>query len=163
MTVEHAYIGYGANLGDRVGTLQRASAELRQGGVEILRVSSLYATEPWGGARGGAYINAVLEVRRGESPEALLKLMLQVETMLGRKRSIGGAARTCDLDLLLWGDVTMYTDDLIVPHPRLTQRRFVLDPLCELLPDAVHPKFGCAIWELREACQDTSKVELFRE
>ena len=163
MTVELAYIGYGANLGDRVGTLARALEELRVHGVGVLRKSSLYTTEPWGGAQGGKYINAVLELPCQGRPAEMLKLLLQIATRLGRKRTIGGAARTCDLDLLLWGDLTIYSDDLIVPHPRLPQRRFVLDPLCELIPDAVHPKYGRSFAALRAECADTSRVDLYRE
>jgi 2-amino-4-hydroxy-6-hydroxymethyldihydropteridine diphosphokinase len=162
MIVEHAYIGFGANLGDRAATLARALDLLRADGVEVLRVSSSYSTEPWGGAQGGPYLNAVIEVRRAGTADAMLKRMLRIEAELGRKRSVGGAARTCDLDLLLWGELTMYGDDLIVPHPRLTQRRFVLDPLCELIPRAVHPKYGRSFAELHAECADRSRVEPFR-
>jgi 2-amino-4-hydroxy-6-hydroxymethyldihydropteridine diphosphokinase len=127
----------------------------------LRRESALYETEPWGGAEGGDFLNAVWEIERHGSPRDLLHDALDVERMLGRTRGAKPTARTCDLDVLLWGDEQWQQPDLVVPHPRLAERRFVLIPLCELIPDALHPVLKLAMCELLERCSDPLKVRLY--
>ena len=141
-----AYVGIGSNLGDREEIVRRALELLGEAdGVEVVAVSTLRETEPWGPVAQPPFLNgaAALETRLG--PEALLATLLSVEQTLGRRRD--GAAerwgpRTLDLDLLLYGDRTLDLPGLTVPHPRLHERRFALEPLAELAPDADVPGRG---------------------
>jgi 2-amino-4-hydroxy-6-hydroxymethyldihydropteridine diphosphokinase len=140
-----AYIALGSNLGDRRVTLDAAVEALRQTpGVTVTRVSSVYETEPVGGPAGqGKYLNAVAEVQADLPAPDLLRALLAIEDRLGRVRAERFGPRTMDLDLLLYGtethDVHEPGIDLTVPHPRLHERLFVLEPLAEIAPLAVHP------------------------
>jgi 2-amino-4-hydroxy-6-hydroxymethyldihydropteridine diphosphokinase len=136
-----AYVALGSNLGDRRAHLERALDALRRApGVEVTRTSSVYETAPVGGPPGqGPYLNAVAEVRTDLPPEELLRLLLEVEASQGRVRQGHHGPRTLDLDLLLHGDRVLSTPDLTVPHPRLHERLFVLQPLAEIAPGVVHP------------------------
>ncbi|HEV3404498.1 MAG TPA: 2-amino-4-hydroxy-6-hydroxymethyldihydropteridine diphosphokinase [Gaiellaceae bacterium] len=133
-----AYIGLGSNLGDREETIRRA--------VELLgaaRVSTLIETEPWGYADQPRFLNAVAELETDEPPRALLARLLEIERELGRTREGPRyGPRTIDLDLLLYGDDRLDEPGLGLPHPRLHERAFVLEPLAELAPELVVPGFG---------------------
>ncbi len=149
-----AYIGLGSNLGDRAATLARAVEMLRQSpGVESVEVSSLYETAPMGGpSMQGLYLNAAAAVRTSLAPEPLLDLLLSLEVSLGRERRERWGPRTIDLDLLLYDERVIQTERLTLPHPRMHDRRFVLEPLAELAPGAVHPVLRRTVTELlREA------------
>lgn len=143
MTVT-AYVALGSNLGDRRDYLERALQALRDHpGVAVTRISSFRETEPVGGPAGqGPYLNAVAEIQTDLPPLDLLRLLHDVEQRLGRVRTERWGPRTLDLDLLLYADVVCATAELTLPHPRLHQRRFVLEPLAEVAPLAVHPLLG---------------------
>jgi 3-oxoacyl-[acyl-carrier protein] reductase len=145
-----AYVALGSNLGDRRAHLDRALAELRgRPRVEVLRISSLYETAPVGGPPGqGPYLNAVAELRTTLPPEALLQTLLDVEDALGRVRAEKDGPRTIDLDLLLYGDEISDEPLLTLPHPRLHQRLFVLQPLAEIVPGLVHARLKRTIADL---------------
>jgi 2-amino-4-hydroxy-6-hydroxymethyldihydropteridine diphosphokinase len=136
-----AYIALGSNLGDRSGYLGQALAALRQTeGVEVTRVSPVYETRPVGGPPGqGAYLNAVAELRTTRDAHDLLNVLLAIEQGLGRVRHERDGPRTIDLDLLLYDDLVCADGRLTVPHPRLHERLFVLQPLAQLAPGLVHP------------------------
>jgi 2-amino-4-hydroxy-6-hydroxymethyldihydropteridine diphosphokinase len=136
-----AYIGLGANLGDRRRNIHAAILKLRQtDGVRVTCVSTMLETEAVGGPTDAPkYLNAVAEAYVTLSATALLRRTLQVEKELGRTRREKWAPRTIDIDLLLFGDEIISTQDLVVPHPLMHERRFVLEPLVEIAPDAVHP------------------------
>jgi len=153
------YLGLGSNLGDPVVELREALVELRARGVEILRRSSLYHTEPVDAPGGDWFVNAVVNVRFGGDPEALLNVCHAVESRRGRSR-VGpkNGPRILDVDILLLGDVVLRSEALTVPHPRLHERRFVLAPLSELAPELVHPLLRSTIRELLRVCSDASKV-----
>ncbi len=145
-----AYIGLGSNLGDRCATLDAAVAALgRIGGITVAAVSRYHETEPVGGPPGqGLFLNAAAALVTTLSPLGLLRELQNVETLLGRVRTVHWGPRTLDLDLLLFGERVIDSPVLTVPHPHLMGRRFVLEPLAEIAPDAWHPVAGCTIKEL---------------
>ncbi len=139
-----AFVGLGSNLGDRERTIGRA-VELLAGtpGVDLVAVSHLRETEPWGPVEQPAYLNGAVELATELPPRALLDVLLAVEQALGRDRTgERWGPRTIDLDLLLYGEVEVDEPGLTVPHPRLHERRFALEPLAELEPDALIPGRG---------------------
>jgi 2-amino-4-hydroxy-6-hydroxymethyldihydropteridine diphosphokinase len=161
----HAYVGMGSNLGDRAGHLLMGLRGMLAAGLRVVRVSSVYETEPVGVAEAQpAYLNAVAELdgERLPPPEQLLAWLLRIEYASGRRRARPLAARTLDLDLLLYGGALSETDFLTLPHPRLHQRRFVLAPLAELLPSARHPTLGATFAELLAATPDEPAVRLWK-
>jgi 2-amino-4-hydroxy-6-hydroxymethyldihydropteridine diphosphokinase len=149
-----AYIALGSNLGDRRANLDVALAKLReQPGVTVLRVSTYHDTEPVGGPAGqDRYLNAVAEIRTTLRPIELMRLLLAVEARLGRVRSERFGPRTIDLDLILYGQEVIKVHepdcDVTVPHPRMHERVFVLAPLAEIAPLAVHPVLQSTIKDL---------------
>jgi 3-oxoacyl-[acyl-carrier protein] reductase len=145
-----AYIALGSNLGDRDDYMRCALTALRQiEGVEVTRVSPLYETRPVGGPAGqGSYLNAVAEVRTERGAHDLLAVLLNIEQQLGRERREKDGPRTIDLDLLLYGDLVHQDERLTVPHPRLHERPFVLQPLAQLVPGLLHPILKRSIADL---------------
>lgn len=139
-----AYVGLGSNLGDREATIERAVELLSEAdGLQVVAVSGLRETEPWGPVRQPAYLNGAVELETDLPPRTLLDVLLRVERELGRDRSgERWGPRTIDLDLLLYDDLAVDEPGLTVPHPRLHERRFALEPLAELAPDAVVPGLG---------------------
>ena len=139
-----AFVGLGANLGDREGTLRSAVDALgAEAGVEVVAVSTLRETEPVGVGEQPLYLNGAAELETTLTARELLDRLLAVEQRFGRVRSPGEhGPRTLDLDLLLYGDGVIDEPGLTVPHPRLHERRFVLEPLAELAPALVVPERG---------------------
>jgi 2-amino-4-hydroxy-6-hydroxymethyldihydropteridine diphosphokinase len=148
-----AYIGLGSNLASIAGTPEKTiTAAFRSLGNlgEVTARSSLYETAPVGFADQPSFVNAVAVVRTQDSPEVLLDKLLQIERRFGRERGDGPlkGPRTLDLDLLMVDDLIVNTLSLSLPHPALTERRFVLVPLAEVAPETVHPGLGKTIREL---------------
>ncbi len=139
-----AFVGVGANLGDREGTIRAAAVELgAQDGIEVVALSTLRETEPVGVGEQPPYLNGALELETALPARDLLARLLEVERQFGRVRVAGEhGPRTLDLDLLLYGDDVVDEAGLTVPHPRLHERRFVLEPLAELVPGLVVPGRG---------------------
>ena len=144
-----AYIALGSNLGDRAETLSAASDRVGRLGRVTAR-SSLYETEPVGHRGQPAFLNAVLALETNLEPLPLLHALLAIERELGRDRSKGvrNGPRTLDLDLLLMGDTIVAGEELMLPHPALAQRRFVLAPLAEIVPQLRHPQSDQTMAEL---------------
>jgi 2-amino-4-hydroxy-6-hydroxymethyldihydropteridine diphosphokinase len=157
------YLSLGSNLGDRMEHLQRAMAELRQGGVEIRRASTIYETEPVGIRTQPWYLNVVVEAETDLFPTQFLDRLQAIEIRLGRRRLTAQGPRTIDLDILLYGNFSIHSDRLTVPHPRLPDRRFVLEPLNELAPDLRHPVSHLTMRELLAATPDRSAVKRLPE
>lgn len=132
-----AYIGLGTNLGDREGYLRQALSLLQEHpGVCVTALSGVYETDPVGMVEQGPFLNMVAEVGTALSADRLLRVMQEVELALGRKRDIRWGPRTIDLDLLLFDDVTQDEPELVLPHPRMMERAFVLVPLIEVMSSA---------------------------
>ncbi|HET8968789.1 MAG TPA: 2-amino-4-hydroxy-6-hydroxymethyldihydropteridine diphosphokinase [Gaiellaceae bacterium] len=141
MTV--AYVGVGANVGQREETLRRAVELLREAdGVDVLAVSQLRETEPVGVVDQPPFLNGAVAIETARTPRDLLDLLLEIERSLGRVRAERWGPRTIDLDLLVYGDEIVDEPGLRVPHPRLHERRFALEPLAELQPDVEVPGWG---------------------
>ena len=137
-----AFIGLGANLGDRAREIESAGAEIAAlATTTLIARSALYASAPLD-APGGEYLNAVAHVRTALAPLELLRTLQAIESRHGRLRPFAGAPRTLDLDLLLYGDIVLASDELTLPHPRLHERAFVLVPLAEIAPGLVVPGRG---------------------
>ena len=133
-----AYVGLGSNLGDREALIREAAAQ-----IGATRLSPIVETEPWGYADQPRFLNAVAELETGLSARQLLDLLLEVERRLGRERTgPRWGPRTIDLDLLLYGEDRLHEPDLEVPHPRLHERAFVLEPLAALDPGLEIPGIG---------------------
>lgn len=152
MAEERVFIALGSNLGDRRGHLEFALAELQESvGVEVVAVSRLYETAPVGPPPQGPYLNAAVEVRSALEPAVLLERQLEIEARAGRVRGPErNAARPLDLDLLLFGERVVETRELVIPHPRLHERGFVLEPLRDLAAEWLHPTEGLAIGQLAD-------------
>jgi 2-amino-4-hydroxy-6-hydroxymethyldihydropteridine diphosphokinase len=126
-----AFLGLGSNIGDRRGTLRQAVAAI----PDVVAVSSLYETEPVGGVEQDAFYNIVVEVATSLSPRELLALCRSLEREAGRRRIVRWGPRTLDVDVLLYGSAQIDDPELVVPHPRMTERNFVMVPLLEIAPD----------------------------
>lgn len=131
------YLGVGSNLGDRVGYIQQSQKKLEDNSIRVLRVSKLYETEALckPGETMPAFMNGVFEIETTLSPHDLLKVLQKIEKELGRENKGDWKPRPIDLDILLYGDLTIDTPDLKIPHPEMNNREFVLKPLSNLLPD----------------------------
>jgi 2-amino-4-hydroxy-6-hydroxymethyldihydropteridine diphosphokinase len=160
-----AYLALGSNLGDREGTLKGAREELNgTQGIRVAAFSPLYQTEPVGGPAGqGPYLNAVLQVETVLSPRGLLQRCFAVEALFGRQRRKVWGPRTLDVDQLFYGEEIRHDPDLVLPHPRLHLRRFVLAPMLDLAPELVHPLLGQTVRQLFASLQTTKSVRRFSE
>ena len=155
----HAYVSLGSNLGDRSGYLVLAVRGMLDAALVVTRLSSIYETEAVSPIEQPPFLNMVAEL--GDPlppPEQLMARLLRVEYILGRTREVKDGPRTIDLDLLLYDDFETHTQFLQVPHPRLHERRFVLQPLAEIAPRVMHPTLERTAAEMLETVVDTSKV-----
>jgi 2-amino-4-hydroxy-6-hydroxymethyldihydropteridine diphosphokinase len=157
-----AYIGLGANLGDPQRQVQEAIRRLREAEeVEVMRVSTLYLTPPLGPPGQPWYVNAVAQVKTRLTPEELMRMLIGIERDMGRERGERWGPRLIDLDLLLYNGEIITGPDLVVPHPEMHRRAFVLAPLAEIAPEAWHPVLHKTVRELL-AELDASEKESVR-
>ncbi|MFP8878880.1 MAG: 2-amino-4-hydroxy-6-hydroxymethyldihydropteridine diphosphokinase [Myxococcota bacterium] len=157
---EKVYVALGSNLGDREAHLAAALDGLRDSvGIDLIRVSPVFETDPVGPPPQGPYLNAVAQVRSRLAPRELLERLLEIEALQGRTRGHHrDGARTLDLDLLLFGDRVIDEQGLEIPHPRLHTRPFVLEPLRSLAAETVHPVLGETIEALAARVHDPDAV-----
>jgi 2-amino-4-hydroxy-6-hydroxymethyldihydropteridine diphosphokinase len=134
-----AWLSLGSNVGDREANLREVVRRLEAEGIHIRRESSLYETEPLDLRDQPWFLNSVVEVETELFPKQLLSCARKIEKALGRKRTVAKGPRTIDIDILLYGSFVIQTAELEIPHPRMSERRFVLEPLAELAPDLRHP------------------------
>lgn len=155
-----AFVGIGSNLRDPA--VQCRDAFRRIGAIpeiRLLRRSSLYRTEPVGFQDQAWFINAVAEIRTDLPPRKLFEALNEIERKMGRTDGPRWGPRVIDLDLLLYGQEVVAEEDLVIPHPELHRRRFVLEPLCELASYVIHPDFGVSVRGLLDRLTDPGLVE----
>jgi 2-amino-4-hydroxy-6-hydroxymethyldihydropteridine diphosphokinase len=160
-----AYFITGGNLGDRIALLKSAAMQIREQVGVVLQSSAVYESEAWGFNADQNFLNQVLVVETSLPPEQILQVMRQIETGLGRKREEeqGYSSRTMDIDLLFYDQQIIQREDLVVPHPRIHLRKFVLQPLVSINPFLIHPGENKTVWELFKLCIDEGMVRELRE
>ncbi|MDR0544544.1 MAG: 2-amino-4-hydroxy-6-hydroxymethyldihydropteridine diphosphokinase [Odoribacteraceae bacterium] len=158
---EQLVLIFGSNMEDRAGNIRQAISLASAAGEEVQR-SSLYESDPWGFSADVPFYNQVVVYRTALAPTAVLQLCARVEQQMGRQRdpSTRYASRVIDVDILFHGSRVANLPDLIIPHPRLAARRFVLAPLAELLPSFIHPTLNKSISALLQECPDAGQVRL---
>jgi 2-amino-4-hydroxy-6-hydroxymethyldihydropteridine diphosphokinase len=155
-----AYVSLGSNLGDRGGNLLLAVRGMMEAAFCVTRLSSIYETEPVSEIDQPAFLNMVAEVGNSlPTPKQMMARLLRIEYLLGRTREVKDGPRTIDLDLLLYPEVESQTEFLMLPHPRMHERRFVLEPLVEIAPHVIHPTLKMTAAELLEDLADESTVK----
>jgi len=160
-----AYLSLGANLGDRAGQIAQALALLEESGVRVVRRSALYETEPMDAPQPW-FLNCVVEVETELLPLGLLRVVQRIERQLGRQRQLETSVhgpRTIDIDIIFFGEHIVRHPELTIPHPRLAERRFVLEPLRELAPELRHPITRKTAAEMLAELTDTAQVRRYRE
>jgi 2-amino-4-hydroxy-6-hydroxymethyldihydropteridine diphosphokinase len=154
------FLSLGSNLGERELFLETAKTKLSEDVGKILNQSSLYETEPWGFTDENQFLNQVLQLETGLSPLFILQIIKRIETELGRVRGKDRySSRFIDIDILFYDDLVITLPELLVPHPEIQNRRFVLEPLFELTEDFVHPVLKTSVKEMLKNCQDNGLVK----
>ena len=156
-----ALLGLGSNLGDRIQNMTKAINMLNESAIIIRSCSSVYETDPWGFDSGDSFLNAVVAVSTPLTPAGLLSAILNIETLMGRERSGEGyVSRIIDIDILFYDSLVINEEGLRIPHPLLHERRFVLVPLKDLVPDFIHPVTGKSVKEMLLQCLDRGAIRL---
>ena len=158
---DSVFLALGSNLGDRLASFQRVLASLGRQGLSIERCSSVYETEPVGFRDQPNFLNLVSQVRSSLNPFELLDLCKSAELAMGRRPAAVGGPRVIDIDILFFGQTVLESPKLVIPHPSLHLRRFVLVPLAELAPGLKDPRSGRTVQELLDTCPDRSWVRSF--
>ena len=155
------YLSLGSNLGNRIKNLNDAMVLIEGRLGKIVKRSSVYETEPWGKTDQSMFLNMCISIITEYSPDLLLKTILDIEQKLGRVRIEKWYERKIDIDILFYNDEVINESDLVIPHPYLQERKFVLEPLMEIVPDLLHPVLQCTIKYLFLKCTDTTKVKRY--
>lgn len=159
-----AYIGFGSNIGDRLTYIQNAICSLSESdGIVLQEISSLYETEPVGSIAQDRFLNGVAAIQTDYTPHYLLQLLKDIEKSVGRQHRKRWGPREIDIDILIYSNIRINTPELVLPHPEMHIRRFVLVPFAEITPDVIHPVFNVSIQTLLERLADDKSVEKYRE
>jgi 2-amino-4-hydroxy-6-hydroxymethyldihydropteridine diphosphokinase len=159
MIMKMVFLGLGTNMGNRAENLSKAVECIEFEIGRVLKTSSVYETEPWGFHSEEQFLNMVVKVETKLGPAELLTKILSIEAFLGRKRKEKQyVSRIIDIDILLYEDQIIDDGNLKIPHPLMHERRFVLEPLCEIEPDLVHPVLRKSIRDLLSVCKDKSEI-----
>jgi 2-amino-4-hydroxy-6-hydroxymethyldihydropteridine diphosphokinase len=157
--MKDVFLGIGTNLGDRENNLIKAVAGIAENIGTVVKSSSVYETGPWGFHSAEEFLNMVVKVRTDLNPSEVLRRILKVESLLGRKRGEKKySSRVIDIDLLLYEDMVIDEKNLKIPHQLMHKRNFVLIPLCEIEPELIHPLLNKTFTELLESCEDKGQV-----
>lgn len=157
----NVFIGIGSNLGDKEENIRKA-IDLIKEKCKILKISSIYETEPVGYKNQALFLNCAIEIKTNLKPKELLIFLQSIEKRLGRVRTIKNGPRTIDLDILFYANKIVNENNLIVPHPRMHKRLFVLEPLKEICHDFVHPVLKKSVKELRSILKNKEYVKLYK-
>ncbi len=157
--MKKAYLLIGSNIGDRFYYLTHAASMIQEHCGTILALSSIYETAAWGKTDQPSFLNQVVQIETSLNPSFLLQTILGIEHKLGRERLGKYDARTIDIDILYYGQEVVKTDSLTIPHPKISERRFVLTPMAEIAPDLIDPSIGRSIKLLLDQCKDTLEVK----
>jgi 2-amino-4-hydroxy-6-hydroxymethyldihydropteridine diphosphokinase len=152
------FLCLGSNTGDKRSNIKNAISFLQKSGVRLIRSSSQYKTQPVEVGKQPWFVNQVLEVETDINSQSLLEMIKDIEEKMGRKKNVKKGPRSIDIDILLAEDSVIREEDLVIPHPRLEYRNFVLVPLSEISPSTVHPLLNITIGELARDSEDTSCV-----
>ena len=153
------YISFGSNIGDRLAHIQNAIHTLsKTEGITVKKISSIYKTDPVGYEAQAQFLNGVAAVQTDLPPLSLLRTLKDIETAIGRQHRIRLGPREIDLDILIYGHLCLQTEKLVIPHPEMHLRRFVLAPLAEIAPDLVHPVLKETIQILLDRLEDDKSV-----
>jgi 2-amino-4-hydroxy-6-hydroxymethyldihydropteridine diphosphokinase len=162
MTKREVFISLGTNLGNRILNLRLAISYIESDLGEVIASSSIYETKPWGKSDQPDFLNQVILIRSNYRPEDCLFRLSTIELKMGRKREEKWGSRIIDLDLLYVDNLVIQTKSLSLPHPGIPQRKFVLVPLVELVPDFIHPRLKKNQRQLLMECTDTLEVQLLK-
>ena len=154
-----AYIGFGSNIGDRLVHIQNAIRALsKTEGITLQKISSIYKTDPVGYEAQAQFLNGVVAIETKLSPLPLLHTLKDIETAIGRKHRTRWGPREIDLDILIYEDLCLQTEKLVIPHAEMHRRRFVLAPLAEIAPGLMHPVLQETVQTLLERLEDNKSV-----
>ncbi len=148
------YLILGSNIGDRISNIETAVNKIRTNVGQVVRASSIYLTEPWGHKEQATFYNQVVEIKTELDAFETLNKLLAIEESMGRVRKKKWAERIIDIDILYFDDQVISKENLSIPHPGIPDRRFVLVPLCELIPDHIHPELNVSNDDLLKATKD---------
>lgn len=154
-----AYLGIGTNVGHRELNIENCILLIRDKIGDVKSVSSIYETEPWGVEGQDNYYNIVLKVETSLYPLSLLQSVQQIENDIGRIRIEKWGSRIIDVDILFYDDYVFFMDNLIIPHPYIAKRNFVLEPLSEISPDLIHPKLRFSVETVKDFCEDKNWIK----
>jgi len=157
---DYVFLGLGTNLGDREALLERTLELITESVGPVSACSGIYETQPWGFESRNNFLNMVVQIHTELSPAGLLKKLTRIENQLGRKRADKKyISRSIDIDILLYGNRVINKPDLIIPHPLIRERKFVLVPLCELAAEIIHPALKKTFATLLKECRDERYVK----